>query len=274
MDKIELFNNVLIHHGDYNNRLYILKFPEEGNRNLIKKITRKAIDSGYTKVVGKVQQSHLEAFLSLGYKLETTIPKFYNGKEDCCFLSKFLSIERAAFNSRPLKEFKKFLDIKSISQQTAMPEGIIFRELTQDDASEMALIYKEVFATYPFPIYEKDYLIETMQNNVVYFGAFKNDKLISISSAEMDTNSRNAEMTDFAVLPETRGKGLSKILLDMMEAKMKQLDIITLYTIARLNSVPMNKTFLRAGYHYAGTLINNTNISGGIESMNVLYKHI
>jgi hypothetical protein len=34
----------------------------------------------------------------------------------------------------------------------------------------------------------------------------------------------------------------------------------------------MNVTFARCGYRFAGTLINNTQISGRIESMNVWYK--
>jgi len=34
----------------------------------------------------------------------------------------------------------------------------------------------------------------------------------------------------------------------------------------------MNITFARNNYSFAGTLINNTNISGQIESMNVWYK--
>ena len=60
----------------------------------------------------------------------------------------------------------------------------------------------------------------------------------------------------------------------MMEYEMQLQGIMTLYTIARSTSIPMNKTFLRLGYKYAGTLINNTNISGGIESMNLFYKHV
>ena len=81
-------------------------------------------------------------------------------------------------------------------------------------------------------------------------------------------------MTDFATLPDYRGNNLSVILLDKMENVIRKQGITTLYTIARLNSIAMNKTFLKLSYKYAGTLINNTNISGKIESMNVYYKHI
>jgi hypothetical protein len=46
----------------------------------------------------------------------------------------------------------------------------------------------------------------------------------------------------------------------------------TLYTIARSHSAGMNITFAKKGYLFGGTLINNTDISGKIESMNVWYK--
>jgi hypothetical protein len=59
-----------------------------------------------------------------------------------------------------------------------------------------------------------------------------------------------------------------------MEEAMQRQGIKTLFTIARLASIPMNKTFLRFGYQYSGTFINNTQIAGRIESMNLLYKHI
>jgi hypothetical protein len=44
------------------------------------------------------------------------------------------------------------------------------------------------------------------------------------------------------------------------------------YTIARSYSAGMNITFAKQDYKYTGTLINNTNIFGKIESMNVWYK--
>lgn len=81
-------------------------------------------------------------------------------------------------------------------------------------------------------------------------------------------------MTDFATLPAYAGNSLALMLLDAMDREMKNQGIKTLYTIARLNSIPMTLTFLRSDYQYSGTLIKNTNIAGKIESMNVLYKHI
>jgi len=274
MDKTEVYNHVLIQHGDYNNRLYILKFPKNGDRDLVKLLTQKAIGNGYSKIIGKIPKSKLMVFLKAGYKIETTIPLFFNGTEDCCFVSKFINLKRAVYDPKPLNEFNKVLKNYSYKNEQEVQNDFTIRELTPSDTQLMAELYGQVFETYPNPISDADYLKETMKKNVTFFGAFKDDKLMSISSSEMDIEKQNAEMTDFATLPEARGCGLSKLLLKAMEVKMRSLNIKTLYTIARLKSIPMNKTFLGAGYNYAGTLINNTNISGGIESMNILYKYI
>ena len=98
--------------------------------------------------------------------------------------------------------------------------------------------------------------------------------MVALSSAEIDPQGKNAEMTDFATLPDYRGGKSATNLLSEMETAMERQGIKTLYSIARLNSPAMSKTFLKHSYKYAGTLINNTNISGKIESMNVFYKHI
>ena len=95
-----------------------------------------------------------------------------------------------------------------------------------------------------------------------------------MSAAETDKAEKNAEMTDFAVLPQYRGRGLAGQLLSYMEETMKPACVKTLYTIARLREPGINKIFINAGYRYTGTLINNTNISGSIESMNIFYKNI
>ena len=55
---------------------------------------------------------------------------------------------------------------------------------------------------------------------------------------------------------------------------MKSSGILNAYTIARAISPGMNITFARLGYHYGGRLVNNTQISGGLESMNIWYKSL
>jgi len=74
--------------------------------------------------------------------------------------------------------------------------------------------------------------------------------------------------------PAQRGGGVAVHLLLEMEQAMPGLGISTLYTIARACSHGMNITFARCGYTYGGMLVNNTQISGAIESMNVWYKRL
>ncbi len=46
------------------------------------------------------------------------------------------------------------------------------------------------------------------------------------------------------------------------------------FIIARALSYPISATFAWVGYTWAGTLVNNTNIYGGFESMNVWYRSL
>ncbi len=117
------------------------------------------------------------------------------------------------------------------------------RVLKEADIENLSELYDLVFKTYPFPIFNKDYIKKTMKENIVYFGAFFNNQLVAASSAEMDEASANAEMTDFATDPEYAGNNLSLLLLHKMEIEMKKREMKTLYTIARSFS-PGNEYYI------------------------------
>ena len=155
-----------------------------------------------------------------------------------------------------------------------LPGGMLIRRCIPEDAPRMSGIYAEVFPSYPFPVHDPEYLRQTMRENVVYFGVEQHGMLVALSSAEIDPAQKNAEMTDFATLPDLRGQGLARRLLLRMEDCMLRRGLRTLYTIARAASAGMNTVFARCGYHFGGTLVNNTNIAGRIESMNVWYRRL
>jgi putative beta-lysine N-acetyltransferase len=212
----------------------------------------------------------------VGYRQEAFVPRFYNGSLDAAFLGKYLDEERGQ-DSREGKT-REILGIAARKQSqggtTDAADKPAVESAGVEDAAEMSTVYREVFPTYPFPIHDPGYLLETMRNNVRYFCIRQEGRIVSLSSAEMDRESRNVEMTDFATLPSHRGAGHAVHLLGRMEKEMLHLDIPTSYTIARSMSPGMNITFAKLGYVYAGTLVNNTDISGNIESMNVWYKHL
>lgn len=273
-DKIEKTGKSVIQHGKHNNRVYLMKLHEEDANDITRQLDKMAADNGYAKIFAKIPAIFVAGFLAAGYRIEAIIPRFYNFGDDGVFLGKYLDDKRNKEPVERLQDFQSVLSKNYPFKEIELEESYRFRHLEKPDVLELAELYKLVFETYPFPIHDPGYLIETMETHVDYYGVFYNDKLIGASSAEMDKENQNVEMTDFAVNPEYRGMSMAVYLLREMEKDMAAKGIKTAYTIARLNSIGMNVTFLKNNYRYSGTLINNTNISGGFESMNVLYKHI
>ncbi|MBN2166141.1 MAG: putative beta-lysine N-acetyltransferase [Marinilabiliaceae bacterium] len=266
-----------IQHGKLNDRVYLMKLDREDIDTIINKIQILTDGFNYSKVICKISRDIAPLFLANDYRIEAYIPDFFNANEDMFFMSKFLSPERLLCNDgKMLAQLSQLLmsDVSNEKNNKKDLTGYSVRKMNDSDADEMAQIYGSVFESYPFPIHDPEYIIKTMNGDVQYFGVEKNGSLVALSSAEIDFENKNAEMTDFATIQSHLGKSLAGLLLRKMEKEMKHQCINTLYTIARLNSIPMNKTFIRNNYNYSGSLINNTNISGEIESMNIYYKHI
>jgi putative beta-lysine N-acetyltransferase len=277
-DRIEnIGTGSIIQHGELNKRVYLMKLHKEDSPFVIQQINNLARKYKYSKIFCKIPAWAAPLFYANGFILEAQIPKCFNNKEDAFFVSKFLNSDRLLeIESTQLYEFSKMLKDTHQQHSTHLNDTSSFKilKLDKSDYEEIASLYREVFATYPFPIDEPGYILKTLQEGTQYFGAQIDGKIAALASAEIDIDGKNAEMTDFATLPHHRGQGLAYLLLEHMHKEMKAQGISTLYTIARLNSLGMNKTFLKAGYTFSGTLIKNTNISGKIESMNVYYKHI
>jgi len=274
-DTIEIIGEgSVIQHGKENDRIYLMSLKGDASVT-IDKIKELAKSNGYSKIFCKIPKSTAPVFFANGYLLEAFIPKFYNKQEDVFFVSKFLNSDRLLnIEKAQLLSLNNLLSNKPERKTKKAINGYTARRLDKSDVEQITQIYRDVFVTYPFPIHNPGYILKTMEENIQYYGVEKDGKLVALSSAEKDINGGNAEMTDFATLSSHLGNNLSGLLLYIMENEMEKQGIKTLYTIARLDSIPMNKTFLRFGYEYSGTLIKNTNIAGKIESMNVYYKHI
>jgi putative beta-lysine N-acetyltransferase len=272
-DTLEKIGNSQIQHGADNDRIYLMKLDPVDLPGIVEKLDALAAEKGYTKIFAKVPSPHAAAFTAGGYRKEGRIPEFYNGEIEAAFLGKFIDPTREITPQRD--EIEKIIILaqsKNGRPGKPLPTEYTLRPAVEADAKELADVYQQVFASYPFPIHDPAYLIETMRSHVCYFVAVKDGKIAAASSGEMDKENHNAEMTDFATLPEHLGNGLAVHLLKFMEPEMRKLGIATLYTIARAISPGMNITFAKCGYTFGGTLINNTQISGSIESMNLWYR--
>jgi putative beta-lysine N-acetyltransferase len=274
---MEYLEEALIQHGPLNDRIYLMKMGDAQPERLADGLLRKAADSGYSKVFAKIPESAEGPFLDAGFQKEARVPGFYDGIEPAAFLGYYLD------NRRRREENPEQLDaIRDMSRDqppsTDCPplqdESFSFRPLVPRDTGKMSDIFQKIFPTYPFPIHDPAYLLGTMESHVAYFGIEAARKLVALASSELDRKNKNAEMTDFATLPQWRGNRLGRHLLFRMEEALKAEGIKTAYTIARAVSPGINITFSKNGYEYGGRLINNTNISGRIESMNIWYKPI
>jgi putative beta-lysine N-acetyltransferase len=275
-DTIETIGKSVIQHGQSNQRIYLTKIHADDFPHIIEGLDKLAKENNYSKIFIKIPASMKEGFNKYGFIEEAYVPGFFNGKEDALFMGKYYSENR---NVDP--EMQQVTEIIKLSQAKAASsidklhlKDYTIIQASENDAIEMSEVYKKVFVTYPFPIHNPGYLVETMKSHINYFCIRDNNRIVAISSAEMDHKNSNVEMTDFATLPEYRGKGFATYLLQRMEIEMKHQTFKTSYTIARALSAGMNITFAKLGYIYGGTLINNTNICGKLESMNVWYKHL
>lgn len=278
MDTTTRLGNSLVQHGPFSNRIYLMKLEPRDLPGILEHLNALCRENDYTKIFAKVPRAHAAPFMKAGYAREASVPGFFKGKEDGDFLSLFVDPERADPGDHG-PEIRRVLDLaeaKAGPAKIELPDadGSDVFACTPEDAEEMSVLYKQVFATYPFPIHDPAYLRETMASHVAYFGIRMEGELVALASSEMDAAAGNVEMTDFATLPQMRGRGLAQRLLAVMEVQMQRKGLFMAYTIARALSAGMNITFSRRGYRFGGTLINNTQISGRIESMNIWYKKL
>lgn len=274
-DIVETICNSIVQHGKNSDRVYIMKIGTKNTAGLIKTVNELAKKNKYSKIFAKIPSAMLAEFLKDGYVREAFIKGYYNGKEDAFLIGKYLLEERSVLNNK--FEIESIISTANSKKNTLPSQTNKQYELiicSKKHSREMADIYKLVFKSYPFPIHDPKYIEQTMDDNVIYFGAVYNNKIIALASSEMDKQAQSVEMTDFATLPQHLGNGIALALLKKMEQEMMNRRIITAYTIARAESPGMNITFAKNEYKYCGTLVNNTNISGQIESMNVWVKKL
>jgi putative beta-lysine N-acetyltransferase len=275
-DQVEIFGQSLIQHGPASDRVYLMKLARTDFPQILGYINGLAMLHGYSKVFIKIPGDAKSPFAEAGYRIEAAIPGFYNGREDGLFMARYYHPERlidqAADRVQAVLEAAR--EKATASAPTTTWEDLDCRLATAADCEQMAELYRQVFASYPFPIHDPAYLTETMAEKVIYAGIWDGDRLLALASAELDQAGANAEMTDFATHPDCRGRGLANLLLRDLEGLTAEVGIRTWYTIARATSFGMNITFAKNGYEYGGTLVKNTQISGGLESMNVWYKHL
>jgi putative beta-lysine N-acetyltransferase len=254
-----------------NERIQVLEYEARDTETMVESLGKGARKAGFGKVFLKAPIHERSGFEAAGMCAEATISGYFAG-QPAVVMSLFLDAERL---DQPAADEQQAI-LHAIRSRPAdpsvsgLPRDYRMAVATPDDADELAALYGEVFASYPFPITDPDYLVATMESHVVYrIVRDAENAVVAAASAETDPEHSNAEMTDFATLPDQRGLGLAQHILDALEGDMAERGIPNLYTIARARSAGMNRVFYNRGYAFTGTLVNNCHIAGRFEDMHV-----
>lgn len=257
---------------DYSNeRLKILNYSCL-SMSRIEKIIDYAKQENLGKIIANCHKKDISIFEEYGFVAEGVIDGFFQGEDAIC-MSFFLDKKRESSLHEEkenriidycVKNNKKFelTNNKNYTMRQAMP----------DDIPQMIQLFQTVFETYPTPIFSSAYLQEVMRDHVLFMVAEEEGEIISIASADLDKRHMNAEITDCATYPKYQGRNIVSELIFQLETHLKRNSFASVYSLSRANNIGINRSLSKLGYMYRGRLINNCNISGGYEDMNIWVK--
>jgi putative beta-lysine N-acetyltransferase len=260
-----------VYFSPLNQRIQVLEYEARDTEQMVASLANGAREAGFGKVFLKAPVHERGGFEAAGMTAEATITGYFAG-QPAVVMSLFLTEDR---RSRPFADDQDAIleTIRSRPADASVPKLPVKYDMSiaePPDSLELALLYGRVFDSYPFPITEPDYLVSTMESNVVYrIVRDGSGEIVAAASAETDPEHRNAEMTDFATLPNQRGLGLAQHILAALEDDMVERGIPNLYTVARARSAGMSRVFYNRGYEWTGTLVNNCHIAGQFEDMHI-----
>lgn len=260
----------------HNRRIKVYQLPNENDFSTIQMaLIDLAKENECDKLIFYAKPQEREWLEATKCDREGKIDGFFQG-EDAHIYSFFLKSER----NQPVDwaQEEKVMQIvdqdNKIVQEDSLPNEYIMRSATEEDAQEMAKLYGEVFETYPTALDDPNFIKEMMNDHVYFTIVEYNDKLISACSADLFPKFNAAEMTDCATLPEHRGQGLLSQQFIHLEKKMERQGVQTLFSYSRAVSIGMNLINARHGFAFGGRMIQNSNISGRFEDMNIWVKSI
>ncbi|MTI49780.1 putative beta-lysine N-acetyltransferase [Sporosalibacterium faouarense] len=259
----------------FNKRLKVVNYDGKNYRGMAQRIDFIAKENSFDKVFIKATSDDWEEFMAYGYILEGIFKYYYNGEHGYC-LSKFYTSSRRDSDTieKENEIIEKLTNFKSNNDSVKLEKDYEIKIAKKEDIPKIVKLYDEVFKTYPIPLNNMNYVNTLMENDVLFMYIEHKGQIVSAASADMDTLHKNAEITDCATNNKHRGKGLMSIIINNLEKEMIKRDIVCLYSIARSVSFGMNKVFKKQGYSYTGRLINNCNICGKFEDMNLWVKKI
>lgn len=256
-----------------NKRLKVFNF--EGGFDSQEKLQKIAEKKDLEKIIlFQKEKSNEELLKDLGFQQEGKIDGYFDGDNAYIFTKYLTKSRRHTETITEEDEIIKTIENGEKKSLRKLPKDYQIRSAKDDDIPQIVDVFNEVFKSYPTPMNDKEYVKKAINSNVEMAVIENGDGIVGLSSAEIDFENKNAEITDCATLPSQRGKGINNHLIQFLEKRMKQIGIVNLFSIARAQSFGMNKVLYNLDYKYRGRLINNVHIAGDWENMNIWVKQV
>ncbi|KAB3530709.1 putative beta-lysine N-acetyltransferase [Alkaliphilus serpentinus] len=239
------------------------------DKNIVDKVSLYATEENLQEIEEVAEATEMNL------KFEGKIDGYFDG-EDAFIYSQFLDPTREVCKHKQQQEKIISSAIKkgSIDEIPQLQEEFDLRAARHRDVIEMADVFRQVFKTYPTPMHEPKYIKKVMDDNTIFTLVTYEDKIVSIASADINSKYNNAEITDCATLPEFRGNGLLTHIIANLEERLIEREVPNLFSLTRAQSIGMNHVIAKHGYDYRGTLVQNCDISGSFEDMNIWVKQL
>lgn len=260
----------------HSQRIRILRYRATRFENLILQVRWLAEANGFDKIICMATHDDWQTFLRFGYVLEAVV-KYFHAGADAFVVSKFRSQVRltsSALMEEVLLIEKLMAETPGSSGARALPEGHGVRPARREDIPEMIELYTEIFESYPSPLLHASYLHTVFEAGTIFAVCTAGGRIVAAASAELHEDDRAAELTDCATRTQSRGLGLMTHLLRHLEGELARRDFVCAYTMARAKSYGMNNVFWHLGYEFMGRLVNNCDIYGAYEDMNIWVRDL
>jgi len=259
----------------YNRRLKILDYDCSNYPGMLQRLAWLASANSFDKIFVKARAKDFQQFLSHGYMNEGVLRYYFNG-EDAYVLSRFSSLKRASSSDliRESEMIENIIYNSKPAPERKLPSDVKIVHADEKHIPQLVFIYRQVFETYPSPLTNPDYIKSVMKRNTHFVLALSNGEPIAAASADVNDKHSNAEMTDCATIRAAQGQGIMQFLLAELETMARKMNVKTAYSLARSLSPGMNKSFFRLKYEYSGRLINNCDIFGEFEDLNIWVKRL
>lgn len=257
-----------------NRRMIVHQYTWREPARFVEELFAICREHDFGKLIVQSREADWQLFLSLGFQMEGTIESFFNGKP-VYYMSKFFEEERQQSPHFMDEEeiLEKVILQASDKKERELPRRMKVELAAKKDIPQLVELFKKVFATYPSPLTDPVYLAKSMDNDIFVL-VREGKKIISAAGAEVDWEEKNAEMTNCATNSDYRGYGLMNHIFVALEKELAKQDIRSLFSIARAKSFGMNRVLHQHGYEYRGRLVNNCDICGGYEDMNLWAKEL